>query len=53
VWDDNFDPAGNAVDVLVSRVRRKVDGGPVSRAAPHGSWCYVCAHRPGRSTRHV
>ena len=27
VWDDNFDPLGNAVDVLVSRVRRKVDGG--------------------------
>jgi len=27
VWDDNFDPVGNAVDVLVSRVRRKLDGG--------------------------
>jgi DNA-binding response OmpR family regulator len=27
VWDDNFDPVGNAVDVLVSRVRRKIDGG--------------------------
>ena len=27
VWDDNFDPLGNAVDVLVSRVRRKVDAG--------------------------
>ena len=26
VWDDNFDPVGNAVEVLVSRVRRKVDG---------------------------
>jgi len=26
VWDDNFDPVGNAVDVLVGRVRRKVDG---------------------------
>lgn len=25
VWDDNFDPIGNAVDVLVGRVRRKVD----------------------------
>ena len=31
VWDDNFDPVGNAVDVLVSRVRRKLDGG---RARP-------------------
>jgi DNA-binding response OmpR family regulator len=27
VWDDNFDPVGNAVDVLVGRVRRKVDAG--------------------------
>lgn len=25
VWDDNFDPVGNAVDVLLGRVRRKVD----------------------------
>lgn len=25
VWDDNFDPVANAVEVLVSRVRRKVD----------------------------
>lgn len=25
VWDDNFDPVANAVDVLMSRVRRKVD----------------------------
>jgi two-component system copper resistance phosphate regulon response regulator CusR len=25
VWDDNFDPVANAVDVLVSRVRRKLD----------------------------
>jgi len=26
VWDDNFDPVANAVDVLVGRVRRKIDG---------------------------
>jgi len=25
VWDDNFDPVANAVDVLLGRVRRKVD----------------------------
>ena len=25
VWDDNFDPIANAVDVLVGRVRRKLD----------------------------
>jgi len=25
VWNDNFDPVANAVDVLVGRVRRKVD----------------------------
>lgn len=25
VWDDNFDPVANAIDVLVGRVRRKVD----------------------------
>jgi len=24
VWNDNFDPVANAVDVLVGRVRRKV-----------------------------
>ena len=30
VWDDNFDPIANAVDVLIGRVRRKVvsPGGP-------------------------
>jgi DNA-binding response OmpR family regulator len=27
VWDDNFDPIANAVDVLVGRLRRKVDAG--------------------------
>jgi len=25
VWDDNFDPGANAVDVLIGRLRRKVD----------------------------
>jgi DNA-binding response OmpR family regulator len=25
VWDDNFDPVGNVVDVLIARLRRKID----------------------------
>jgi DNA-binding response OmpR family regulator len=25
VWDDNFDPVGNVVDVLIARVRKKID----------------------------
>ena len=25
VWDDNFDPIANVVDVLIGRLRRKVD----------------------------
>ena len=25
VWDDNFDPVGNSVEVLVGRVRRRID----------------------------
>ena len=27
VWDDNHDPNANLIDVYVSRIRRKVDGG--------------------------
>jgi two-component system copper resistance phosphate regulon response regulator CusR len=30
VWDDNFDPVANAVDVLVGRVRRKLDPDGIS-----------------------
>ena len=31
VWDDNFDPVGNVVDVLVGRLRRKIDNGAVQK----------------------
>jgi len=27
VWDDNHDPFSNLIDVYVSRLRRKIDGG--------------------------
>jgi two-component system copper resistance phosphate regulon response regulator CusR len=27
VWDDNFDPVSNVIDVYVQRLRRKVDDG--------------------------
>ena len=27
VWDDNHEPMGNVIDVYVSRLRRKIDGG--------------------------
>jgi two-component system copper resistance phosphate regulon response regulator CusR len=30
VWDDNHDPSSNAIDVYMSRIRRKVDGGESS-----------------------
>lgn len=30
VWDDNHDPASNLIDVYVSRLRRKIDGGAAS-----------------------
>jgi DNA-binding response OmpR family regulator len=26
VWDDNFDPVANVIEVLIARLRRKVDG---------------------------
>jgi DNA-binding response OmpR family regulator len=31
VWDDNHDPMSNLIEVYVSRLRRKVDGGESSR----------------------
>jgi DNA-binding response OmpR family regulator len=30
-WDHTFDPASNTLDVIVSRVRRKIDGGRPGR----------------------
>ena len=35
VWDDNFDPVGNVVDVLIARLRRKIDGTPGKRPLIH------------------
>ena len=48
VWDDNFDPVANAVDVLVGRVRRKLDP---DGAAPlihtiRGLGYMLASHRP-------
>jgi two-component system copper resistance phosphate regulon response regulator CusR len=47
VWDDNFDPVANAVDVLVGRVRRKIDGphGPALLHTVRGAG-YVLTDRP-------
>ena len=41
VWDDNFDPVANAVDVLVGRVRRKIsvpDTAPLIRTVRGGGY---------------
>ena len=31
VWDENFDPTSNVIDVYVQRLRRKIDDGHVDR----------------------
>ena len=44
VWDDNFDLVANAVDVLVGRVRRKVDpDGEHPSSSPCGAWATCLA----------
>lgn len=47
VWDDNFDPVANAVDVLVGRVRRKIEQ-PGERPLLHTvrGMGYVLTDRP-------
>ena len=47
VWNDNFEPVTNAVDVLVGRVRRKIDGDrvPALLHAVRGAG-YVLTERP-------
>jgi DNA-binding response OmpR family regulator len=48
VWDDNFDPVANAVDVLVGRVRRKVDPKGVRPLifTLRGMGYMLCARKP-------
>ena len=48
VWDDNFDPVANAVDVLIGRVRRKIDqpGEPPLLHTVRGTG-YVLSERAG------
>jgi DNA-binding response OmpR family regulator len=47
VWDDNFDPVANAVDVLIGRLRRKIDleGQPQLLHTIRGAG-YVLTDRP-------
>jgi DNA-binding response OmpR family regulator len=51
VWDDNFDPIGNAVDVLVGRLRRKLDalGRPLIHTV-RGAGYVLSAKRPTDAT---
>lgn len=51
VWDDHFDPVANAVDVLVGRVRRKVDAAgrrPLIHTV-RGAGYLLSAEPPGRA----
>ena len=36
-WDYHFDPGTNIVDVVINRLRKKVDSGPRAEADPHGA----------------
>lgn len=49
VWDENFDPASNVIDVYVQRLRRKVDDGHAQRLihTRRGAGYVLAASEPG------
>ena len=49
VWDDNFDPVANAVDVLVGRLRRKVEASEEDALihTVRGAGYIMAQHPPG------
>jgi DNA-binding response OmpR family regulator len=49
VWDDQYDPLSNVIDVYVQRLRRKLDrgGGPsLIRTHRGAGYCLVIAEGP-------
>lgn len=55
VWDENHDPASNALDVLVSRLRRKIDplnGDTIIQTRRGLGYTLVLATEPSSGTGH-